>query len=144
MAMRSATEPRFEIPSGLTRELVETLGLLDGVPPGVAEATIALLPYGSRTSLVVHEIISSVPDDAGEAGEIDITPDGWKVIAACARLVEDCDDTDEHPAVTRRGWEALLSRWRPKAEAADRELTRLKAQARERLHDLRSHPHTTH
>jgi hypothetical protein len=144
MTVQNSTERRLEIPPGLTAEQVETLCLLDDVPPGVAEATIALMPFGSRANLAAHGIIAAVSTDSGAATEIDITPYGAAVIAACAERFGHCDDTDEHPAVRVDRRTALLARWRPQAEAADRKLSRMKAQAHERLEKLRSHPHTSH
>ena len=144
MTVESGAEQRLEIPGGLTPDLVETLCLLDDAPPGMAEATIALLPYGSRSNLAAHGIVAAMSADKGEPTEIEISPYGWQVIAACARHFDGCGDTDEHPAVASDGRSALVARWRAKAEAADRELTRMKAHARERVADFRSDPHTTH
>src|SRR5688572_3432792 len=132
MTVESTTEHRLEIPGGLTPDLVETLCLLEDAPPGVAEATIALLPYGSRSNLAAHGIVGRISSDKGAATDIEITSYGWQVIAACARRVEGCGDTDDHPAVATKGGSALLARWRTKAEAADRELSRMKAHAIER------------
>ena len=144
MTVESTTEHRLEIPGGLTPDLVETLCLLEDAPPGVAEATIALLPYGSRSNLAAHGIVGRISADRGAATAIEITEYGWSVIAACAQRAEGCGDTDDHPAVASDGRSALVARWRSKAEAADRELSRMKAQALERVEDLRSGPHASH
>jgi hypothetical protein len=137
---------RLTIPGGLPPELVETLGMLEDAPPGVAEATIALLPYGSRSNLAAHDIIGRIPARKDAAAEIRITDYGKHVITACARRFDDCGDTDEHPAVSnvaaREG--QLLDAWRPRAEAVDRELTRVKHRVRERFEDMRSDHRTAH
>jgi hypothetical protein len=134
MPTSSETPPRVEIPSGLTRELVDTLCLLENQPDGVAESTIALLPYGSRTNLAVHGIIDAPPRSKAASAVIEITPYGWAVISACA---ERCGDTDGHPTSRHPGRRSLLQRWRVKAAAADRMLKR-------RLEKARSHdPHPT-
>ena len=143
MTVQNSTERQLEIPGGLTPEQVETLSLLDDVPPGVAEATIALMPFGSRVNLAAYGIIAAVSADSGAATDIEITPYGAAVIAACAERFGHCDDTDEQPAIAVVRPAALLARWRPQAEAADRKLSRMKIQARERLEDLRS-PHASH
>jgi hypothetical protein len=85
MPARNGTGHRNGVPSGLTNELVDVLAVLDDAPPGLAEATIALLPFGSRTSLVAHEVIERMDGGSGEAVAIRITARGWAVIAACAR-----------------------------------------------------------
>jgi hypothetical protein len=85
MTARSGASNRFGVPPGLTDELVDVLAVLDDAPHGLAEATIALLPYGSRTSLVAHDVIERMDGGSGEAVAICITDRGWSVIAACAR-----------------------------------------------------------
>ena len=144
MTVKGSTEQRLQIPGGLTPELVKTLCLLDDAPPGIAEATIALLPYGSRSNLAAHGIVGAISPDKGAATEIEITPYGWQVIAACAERLERCGDTDDRPAVNLEARAALHARWRAKAAAADRELSRMQTNARRRIEDLRSHPHTSH
>jgi len=74
------------IPQSLGDRLVGVLGVLDGAPPGMAEATIALLPYGSRVNLVGHGLIEPMHGGVGDAVEIRITEQGWETIHACAGL----------------------------------------------------------
>jgi hypothetical protein len=138
-------DEQLAIPGGLTPELIETLCLLHDAPPGVAEATIALLPYGSRSNLAAHGIIGGIPARKDAAAAIRVTEYGRQVFAACARHAGDCGDTDEHPSVgapTQRA--ELVAAWRPRAEALDRELTRVKERARERFEDVRSRHHAAH
>jgi hypothetical protein len=148
MEARGKAEQRVGIPRGLTGDLVDTLCLLDDAPPGVAEATIALLPYGSRANLATHGIIEAVPPrrQRDEAADIRITAYGQEVIAACARGTEDCPDPDEQPEVaggSRRSAQ-FLAAWQPRAEAVDRQLTRVNRRARERFETTRRRHHTAH
>jgi hypothetical protein len=85
MTARNGAGRANGVPSGLTDELVDVLAVVDEAPPGLAEATIALLPYGSRTSLAVHGVIERMDGGSGEAVAIRITTEGRAVIAACAR-----------------------------------------------------------
>jgi hypothetical protein len=73
-----------EVLRGLPVDLVETLALLHDAPGGMAESTIALLPYGSRSALAAYGVIQSVPGEADQAAEITITELGWSVIEQCA------------------------------------------------------------
>lgn len=146
--MRSEHGPdkQLAIPGGLTPELVQTLAMLEDAPPGIAEATIALLPYGSRSNLAAHGIIGGIPTRKDAAAAIRITDYGQQVIAACARRFDNCGDTDEHPTVSAPpSREAqIVSAWRPRAEALDRELSRVKERVREQLEDVHSRHHTAH
>lgn len=141
MQVEDVSSNRLTIPGGLTPELVRTLAMLENAPPGVAEATIALLPYGSRSNLAAHEIIGSIPARKDAAAKIQITDYGKQVIEACARRLDDCGDTDEHPALPTppRGHAQFVAAWRSRAEALDRELSRVKDRARERFDDVRQH-----
>ena len=85
MTARNGAGRANGVPSGLTDELVDVLAVVDDAPPGFAEATIALLPYGSRSSLVAHGIIERMDGGSGDAVAIGITAEGRAVIAACAR-----------------------------------------------------------
>jgi hypothetical protein len=73
----------------LPRDVVEMLCLLYGAPPGVAEATLGLLPSETRALLVEKGIIEPVAGVPGEAVEITITDLGYA-------LIEDC--TESHRA----------------------------------------------
>jgi hypothetical protein len=75
---------RAEIPPGLGPDLVRTLALLDGAPPGIAESTIALLGFGARATLeaMTPPLITT---DGGTPPLIMLTREGRRVIAACAR-----------------------------------------------------------
>src|SRR3954454_18481156 len=84
----SAIDPRTSdpgVPASLTSELVEVLGLLDRAPAGMAEATLSLLPYGSRAKLLSHGFIETMNGGEEDAVEIRITDAGWHVIRECAR-----------------------------------------------------------
>jgi hypothetical protein len=70
--------------NALPRDVVETLCLLDGAPPGVAEATLGLLPSETRALLVEKGIIEPVTGAPGEAVEITITDLGHALIEDCA------------------------------------------------------------
>jgi hypothetical protein len=72
------------IPASLSPDLVLVLGALKGAPPGMAEATIGLLPYGSRVNLVGHGLIEPMHGGAQDGVEITITECGWETIHACA------------------------------------------------------------
>ncbi len=124
------------VPNGLTPELVDTLRLLDDAPPGVAEATIALLPYGSRSNLAAYGVIGAVPDRKDAAAAISITPYGREVIAACARHFDGCGDTNEHRRV-----EPTESRREQFVEAIDRKIHEITAGTRQRIAHARSHHH---
>ena len=84
--MSTVDSPDPAVPASLTTELIDLLGLLHRAPPGMAEATLSLLPYGSRTSLVAHGFIEKMDGGAEDAVEIQITDAGWDVIGACSRV----------------------------------------------------------
>jgi len=84
------------VAQSLGEQLVGVLGVLDGAPPGMAEATIALLPYGSRVNLVGHGLIEPMHGGAGNAVEIQITEQGWETIHACAGLRHRRSKPQEH------------------------------------------------
>jgi hypothetical protein len=70
--------------TALPRDVLETLCLLDGAPPGVAEATLGLLPRETRALLVEKGVIEPVAGAPGEAVEITITEVGYSLIEDCA------------------------------------------------------------
>jgi hypothetical protein len=82
--MFSSLRQRRRIPHGLPPDLVERLALLHGAPNGIAESTIALLPYGSRSALAAYGLIEPIPERPDQATEIRITGEGWAVIRAAA------------------------------------------------------------
>jgi hypothetical protein len=70
--------------TALPRDVLETLCLLDGAPPGVAEATLGLLPTETRALLVEKGVIEAVAGAPGDAVEITITDLGYALIEDCA------------------------------------------------------------
>lgn len=82
--MFSSLRQRRRIPPGLPPDLVERLAVLRGAPNGIAESTIALLPYGSRSALAAYGLIEPIPEQPDQAAEIRITGEGWAVISAAA------------------------------------------------------------
>jgi hypothetical protein len=67
------------VPGGLPEDLIEDLALLHDAPAGIAESTIALMGFGSRSILEAHGLIERVADTPAQ---IRITPRGRKVIRA--------------------------------------------------------------
>jgi len=96
MSTKRDRTPDSGVPLGLTPRLIEVLGVLENAPPGTAEATIALLPYGSRTNLVAHGFIERMHGGIEDAVEIQITEAGWDAIHACANARR--PRTDPQPA----------------------------------------------
>ena len=94
------------VPSTLTAELAGLLALLADQPDGVAEVALSALPYGSRASLISHDIIEPVPTTGDAPVEITLTDNGWRVIHEAAKLHRD-PDRDESE---RREAEADLER----------------------------------
>jgi hypothetical protein len=86
MTARNGASRGNGVPAGLTDELVDVLAVVDEAPAGIAEATIALLPFGSRSSLVAHGVIERMDGGSAEAVAIRITDLGWVIIAACAQF----------------------------------------------------------
>lgn len=68
------------LPDGMVRKLA----LLHDAPPGIAESTIALLPYGSRSALIAYGFIRRLSEDPDDLEEVEITPAGWQAIRAAA------------------------------------------------------------
>jgi len=78
----------------LTPDQVITLAGLHGAPPGVANAVVQLLPFGSRTSL--EELGLVVPDeqasDQGGRRRVVLTPLAYDVMSVlAARSLADPD-----------------------------------------------------
>ena len=82
--MASISPMPTEIPSGLPSELLDKLALLRDAPAGIAESTIALLPYGSRSALAAYQLIERIPAEPHQASEIRITDRGRALIEVCA------------------------------------------------------------
>lgn len=68
--------------TGLPAALAETLRLLHGAPPGIAESTLALLPCDARRDLAAHGILNASADAGARAADIHITALGWDHIAS--------------------------------------------------------------
>jgi hypothetical protein len=84
---------RTEIPKGLNDDLVRKLALLHDAPPGIAESTIALLRFGARTLLAESDPpLIEMSDE--KPVQITVTPEGRKVIEACARWVQEAGEQD--------------------------------------------------
>jgi hypothetical protein len=77
----------------LTPDLVDFLADLRGAPPSIVQATIQLLPFGSRSALLATGLATS-RDGAGDAtggGRLELTPLAFEVIAEAAA----CGDQEE-------------------------------------------------
>jgi len=90
----------------LPPRLVQVLASLDGAPRSVVEATVQLLPFGSRAGLESTGCAEAgaVLDDAGHRS-LRLTPLGYEVIAAAAARTEKSPDA-------LAGWEARARRAR--------------------------------
>jgi hypothetical protein len=84
---RTGRAPR-DVLGRLPDELARKLAVLHDAPPGIAESTIALLPFGSRCALVAYGVIERIPQEPDEPGEIEITPLGWAVVQFAARRAQ--------------------------------------------------------
>jgi hypothetical protein len=97
--MSSVSRTEIQIPRSLSDDLVRKLALLHDAPPGIAESTIALLGFGTRALLAeIDPPLVEMSED--RPVQITITPEGWRVIEACAEWVEwtGADDwTDRAP-----------------------------------------------
>lgn len=85
---RSATDIlRF-----LTPRLVATLASLHGTPASVAEATVQLLPFGSRAALEALTpplAVAGEPVDGSGRRSLSLTPFAYEVMAAAAAEAAD-------------------------------------------------------
>lgn len=91
MSCTEGTE--LQIPGGLTEELVRQLALLSDAPAGVAESTLALMGFGTRSVLAdrnppLIEMSDSTPV------RLTITPAGWDAIRACAEAIKGTSGDD--------------------------------------------------
>lgn len=87
-ALETARSEVETIVRELSDELRATLALLHAVENEVAELTLALLPFGSRSALVGYGVIKSdVSEKTDQAVEVELTPLGREVIAAAALAV---------------------------------------------------------
>jgi len=87
---------------GLNPRLLRVLAGLHGVPNSIAEATIQLLPFGSRAALEAEELAVL---ERGEDGEefLRLTPRAYAAMAAAAA-------TDDGTAEEVAEWEQRLER----------------------------------
>lgn len=107
-----------EVLQFLTPDLRATLASLHGAPRSVAEATMQLLPFGSRAALetVDPPIASALGRIVGEEGHrpLTLTPFAYEVMAAAAAAANaDPDGVDEW--ARRAGQAAQLARARAAA-----------------------------
>ena len=100
------------VPSTLTAELVERLAWLASQPHGVAEVALSALPYGSRASLIGHEIIKPVPTTGDAPVEITITDHGWRVIQNAAELHGDSDRDERERREAESELERAYADWK--------------------------------
>jgi hypothetical protein len=90
-----------EVPATLASELVQRLAYLADLPDGAAEVVLSTVGYGSRCSLIEHDIIEPV-QTAGDSGVVvKITENGWGIISACAADVLDDDENGIREAERR-------------------------------------------
>jgi hypothetical protein len=76
-------KPRQELIAGLSPRAVSVLAGLHGVPKSVAEATMQLLPFGSRAGLEAKGLVVREKDDQG--GEfLRLTPNAYKAMGQAA------------------------------------------------------------
>jgi hypothetical protein len=90
-------------------ELRRTLARLHGAPPSVAEATIQLLPFGSRASLESLEpalVVAGAAVDDEMHRRLTLTPFAYEVMAEAAA----CDEADPR----------AVSEWSERARLAAR------------------------
>jgi hypothetical protein len=88
----TADRPAGEVLRYLTPDLRETLANLHGAPRSVAEATVQLLPFGSRAALEAVEPPLAVAGGDPGGGErhrpLTLTPFAYEVIAAAAAAAD--------------------------------------------------------
>lgn len=91
--MPTSSSSSSGIPEGFYNDLVRRLALLRDAPPGIAESTIALFPFGTRAILQENDPpLIEVSDH--DTAEITITPTGHQIIEACAKYVENAEGPD--------------------------------------------------
>ena len=102
MVIKSAAQVLESLPP----RLVKILATLDGAPQAVAEATVQLLPFGSRAGLETTgcAVPGEFLDDLGHRS-LRLTPLAYEVMAAAAARVEGNRDV-------MREWEARAQRAR--------------------------------
>jgi hypothetical protein len=85
-AASAVTRPDIEsVLRELNEELRLTLALLNGADKEVADLTLALLPFGSRATLVGYGVIeTAAAAERDQAVQVSLTPYGRDLIAACA------------------------------------------------------------
>jgi hypothetical protein len=82
----TAAAPIWDPTAAANRRLCGMLATLHDAPAGTAEATLGLLPFDLRSTLVRYAFIDPVPADESTAVEIRITDRGRAAIAECARI----------------------------------------------------------
>jgi hypothetical protein len=87
----------------LLPETLSTLADLANAPTSIASAVVQLLPLGSRTALEDLEIVTA---DSEGSGGMELTPFGFDVIDAAAKL-QASDDPGVVDMAAR--WEAAVS-----------------------------------
>lgn len=90
----------------LTPGLIDTLASLHGVPPAVAQATVQLLPFGSRSALETLGLAFG-GDPSGRPGRryLELTPLAFEVMALAADSQEGGPETLE--SLSEQAEEAL-------------------------------------
>lgn len=78
--MRGAGEARAPDSCGPAPHVVRFLALLRDAPVGIAEATIALLPYEARCDLAVRGLVDVGDADAASAAPVHVTDHGRRLI----------------------------------------------------------------
>lgn len=111
----SAGRSAVEVLQYLTNDLRATLASLHGAPRSVAEATMQLLPFGSRAALETVEPPIAVAASRAVGDDVHrpltLTPFAYEVMAAAAAAEEaDPDGVDEWARRAERAVEAARSR----------------------------------